>query len=57
MWDSSSSCQRAYEVGRLLGHSQMKTTQRYAHLSDTVLMSAMEEAANAMETMWGVGRG
>jgi len=37
-----------YEVGRLLGHAQVKTTQRYAHLSDTVLMSAMEEAANAV---------
>lgn len=37
-----------YEVGKLLGHSQVKTTQRYAHLSDTVLMSAMEEAANAV---------
>jgi integrase len=40
-----------YEVGRLLGHSQVKTTQRYAHLSDTVLMSAMEEAANAVWPM------
>lgn len=37
-----------YEVGRLLGHTQVKTTQRYAHLSDAVLMSAMEEAANAV---------
>jgi integrase len=37
-----------YEVGRLLGHSQVKTTQRYAHLSDTVLLAAMEEAANAV---------
>ncbi len=41
-----------YEVGRLLGHTQVKTTQRYAHLSDTVLMSAMEEAANAVGPMW-----
>lgn len=40
-----------YEVGKLLGHSQVKTTQRYAHLSDTVLMSAMEEAANAVGPM------
>jgi len=39
-----------YEVGRLLGHTQMKTTQRYAHLSDATLMSAMEEAANAVRT-------
>lgn len=41
-----------YKVGRLLGHTQVKTTQRYAHLSDTVLMSAMEEAANAVALMW-----
>ncbi|QHE86408.1 site-specific integrase [Hydrogenophaga sp. BPS33] len=40
-----------YEVGRLLGHTQVKTTQRYAHLSDTVLMSAMEEAANAVASV------
>lgn len=26
-----------YKVGRLLGHSQVKTTQRYAHLSDACL--------------------
>ncbi len=41
-----------YEVGKLLGHSQVKTTQRYAHLSDTVLMSAMEEAASAVGDVW-----
>ncbi|WP_066273218.1 tyrosine-type recombinase/integrase [Hydrogenophaga palleronii] len=41
-----------YEVGKLLGHSQVKTTQRYAHLSDTVLMSAMEEAANSVGDIW-----
>lgn len=41
-----------YEVGKLLGHSQVKTTQRYAHLSDTVLMSAMEEAASAVGDIW-----
>jgi hypothetical protein len=35
----------------------VKTTQRYAHLSDTVLMSAMEEAANAVGPMWGEGGG
>jgi len=41
-----------YEVGKLLGHSQVKTTRRYAHLSNTMLMSAMEEAANAVGSMW-----
>ena len=39
-----------YEVGTLLGHTQVKTTQRYAHLSDATLLSAMEEAANAVGT-------
>ena len=44
-----------YEVGRLLGHTQVKTTQRYAHLSDATLMSAMEEAANAVHSRWSEG--
>ncbi len=30
-----------YEVGRLLGHTQIKTTMRYAHLSDETLMEAV----------------
>lgn len=42
-----------FEVGRLLRHMQVRTTQRYAHLSDAVLMSAMEEAANSMGSMCG----
>ena len=36
-----------YVVGKLLGHSQVKTTQRYAHLSDATLHAAMDVAANA----------
>ena len=39
--------QSIYVVGRLLGHSQVKTTQRYAHLSDVTLHAAVEAAANA----------
>jgi integrase len=34
-----------YEVQRLLGHTSSKTTQRYAHLSDTALLDAMASAA------------
>ncbi|MFW5726491.1 MAG: tyrosine-type recombinase/integrase [bacterium] len=30
-----------YEVGKLLGHTQIKTTMRYAHLSDQTLMEAV----------------
>ncbi len=30
-----------YEVGKLLGHSQISTTMRYAHLSDETLMEAV----------------
>ena len=29
-----------YEVQRLLGHTQIKTTQRYAHLSQDTLIDA-----------------
>jgi site-specific recombinase XerD len=34
-----------YEVQKILGHSQIKTTQRYAHLSNDSLVSAANEAA------------
>ena len=34
-----------YEVQKLLGHAHIKTTQRYAHLSDETLITA----ANAAE--------
>jgi len=32
-----------YEVQKILGHSQIKTTQRYAHLSNDSLVSAANE--------------
>lgn len=37
-----------YEVQHLLGHTQVKTTQRYSHLSQNTLMDATNAAANAV---------
>ena len=37
-----------YEVQRILGHTQIKTTQRYAHLSQESLLAAANEVAKAV---------
>jgi integrase len=37
-----------YEVQRLLGHTQIKTTQRYAHLKPETLLDATNSAAQSM---------
>ena len=37
-----------YEVQKLLGHTQVKTTQRYAHLSHESLLSAADTAATSV---------
>lgn len=37
-----------YEVQRILGHSQVKTTQRYAHLSQDTLLAAANAATEAV---------
>jgi site-specific recombinase XerD len=34
-----------YEVAKVLGHTQLKTTQRYAHLSQETLLAAVDAAA------------
>lgn len=41
--------QSIYVVSKLLGHTQVKTTARYSHLSDATLLSAVDAAAMAME--------
>ncbi|WP_089958068.1 site-specific integrase [Limnohabitans sp. 2KL-3] len=41
--------QSIYVVSKLLGHSQIKTTTRYSHLSDATLLSAVDSAANAVD--------
>jgi integrase len=37
-----------YEVQRLLGHTQVKTTQRYAHLANETLLAAANAATDAV---------
>lgn len=37
-----------YEVQKILGHTQIKTTQRYAHLSQDSLVSAANEASKCL---------
>jgi len=41
-----------FEVSKILGHSQIKTTQRYAHLSQDTLLAAVNTAANATGVNW-----
>jgi hypothetical protein len=37
-----------YEVQHILGHTQVKTTQRYAHLSHETLLAAANSATVAL---------
>lgn len=39
-----------YEVQRILGHTQIKTTQRYAHLSQDTLLDAADAVGNMIST-------
>ena len=41
-----------YEVQKILGHTQVKTTQRYAHLSQDSLIAAANEAALIVPLPW-----
>ena len=42
-------------VGRLLGHTQLQTTMRYAHLADDPVRRAAEENANRLSAFVGGG--
>ncbi len=41
-----------YEVAKVLGHAQLKTTSRYAHLSQETLLAAVDAAATATGIDW-----
>lgn len=41
-----------YTVSKILGHTQLKTTERYSHLADETLLAATDTAANAMGNTW-----
>lgn len=43
-----------YEVQKLLGHTQIKTTQRYAHLAPETLLDASNAATRAVGSLMGV---
>jgi integrase len=43
-------------VGKLLGHTQLQTTMRYAHLADDPVRRAAEENAAALSAGLGLGR-
>lgn len=43
-----------YEVQKLLGHTQVKTTQRYAHLAPETLLAASNAATKAVGSIMGV---
>lgn len=47
--------QSLYVVGKILGHAQAKTTERYAHLSQGTLLNAVNLAADASGTDWAEG--
>lgn len=40
-----------YEVQNILGHTQIKTTQRYSHLSNETLIAAANAACNSLGNM------
>ena len=42
-----------YEVQHILGHTQVKTTQRYAHLSQGILLAASNIATLAIDSVTG----
>lgn len=45
-----------YEVQKILGHTQVKTTQRYAHLSQETLIDAANEVSKAVSLVIAMPR-
>ena len=45
-----------YEVAKVLGHTQLKTSQRYSHLSQETLLAAVDAAAHATGTNWSAAQ-
>ncbi|WP_287940261.1 site-specific integrase [Sphingopyxis sp.] len=45
-----------YIVSKALGHSSSRTTERYAHVSDTTLRSASNAAANLIGKEWAAAQ-
>ena len=43
-----------YEIGKLLGHTQVRTTQRYAHLAPETLLDASNAATRAVGSVVGL---
>jgi integrase len=41
-------------IGRLLGHSQAATTQRYAHLTDTPMRASASATSRFTSTIWAI---
>lgn len=46
-----------YEVQKLLGHTQVKTTQRYAHLARETLVEASNVGSMSMAPALGLHQG
>jgi site-specific recombinase XerD len=45
--------QSLFLVSKVLGHTTLRMTERYAHLSQETLLAAVDAAANATGTSWG----
>jgi len=45
-----------FEVAKVLGHTQIRTSQRYSHLSNETLLAAVDASANATGTNWGTAQ-
>ncbi|MFG6573898.1 tyrosine-type recombinase/integrase [Sulfitobacter sp. 1A13353] len=46
-----------YEVQKLLGHTQVKTTQRYAHISQETLLAAADVGTASLTSILAPGQG